>query len=229
MPTYLAKSNKKKTYIKKYAKRYGAKKPQMVTFKKRDIIPRFMHLRLPYVSPPIDATCTSGVHALYEFNYNSIFDPNQTGAGHQPMGRDQWAGLYTRYLVTGLSYDISAWNVTSVAPFRIAIGASDGTGVPADLQTAVEDPNYKSKLGGNDYKVMRMTGYISAPQAMGITKERYKSDLDYSGIMGANPNNLGELGIFFQPFGGSITTLIRFVIKLKYYCTFSQPVTLVQS
>lgn len=37
----------------------------------------------------------------YRFRANSIFDPNLTGTGHQPMGRDQWAELYSRYIVIG--------------------------------------------------------------------------------------------------------------------------------
>jgi len=39
---------------------------------------------------------TVGVHT---FRLNSMFDPDYTATGHQPMGRDQWAAFYGRYVV----------------------------------------------------------------------------------------------------------------------------------
>jgi len=36
----------------------------------------------------------------YTFRMNDIYDPNYTGTGHQPLGRDEWAQLYEKYEVT---------------------------------------------------------------------------------------------------------------------------------
>lgn len=38
---------------------------------------------------------------LYVFRANSIFDPNVTGTGHQPMGHDEWQDIYNHYTVLG--------------------------------------------------------------------------------------------------------------------------------
>jgi len=47
----------------------------------------------------LPATTTSGTYRQYAFRANSVYDPDATGGGHQPMGRDIWAGIYQNYLV----------------------------------------------------------------------------------------------------------------------------------
>lgn len=42
----------------------------------------------------------------YTFRMNSILDPDYSGGGHQPIGRDQWATLYNRYYVYAVSFDV---------------------------------------------------------------------------------------------------------------------------
>lgn len=49
----------------------------------------------------VSVSPSGGVLSSYIFRANGIFDPNYTGTGHQPMGRDTWATLYNHYLVTG--------------------------------------------------------------------------------------------------------------------------------
>jgi len=41
----------------------------------------------------------AGTTENYLFRTNSIFDPDFTGIGHQPLGHDQWAAFYNRYKV----------------------------------------------------------------------------------------------------------------------------------
>lgn len=43
----------------------------------------------------------AGSAQAYAFRTNSIFDPDQTGTGHQPMGHDLWANVYDHYCVVG--------------------------------------------------------------------------------------------------------------------------------
>jgi len=38
--------------------------------------------------------------ASHRYRCNSLFDPDETGIGHQPRGFDQWAALYNKYVVT---------------------------------------------------------------------------------------------------------------------------------
>jgi len=49
-----------------------------------------------------DVNISAGIAlGSYDFRANSIFDPNLTGIGHQPLGHDQWAVFYDHYVVLG--------------------------------------------------------------------------------------------------------------------------------
>jgi hypothetical protein len=46
----------------------------------------------------------------YRWALNSIYDPDQTGTGHQPLGRDLWASMYDYYAVLSTDYYIELYN-----------------------------------------------------------------------------------------------------------------------
>lgn len=50
------------------------------------------------------------------FRTNSIFDPDFTGTGHQPLGRDLWASMYDYYAVLSTSYTIRMYNCSGQDP-----------------------------------------------------------------------------------------------------------------
>lgn len=51
-----------------------------------------------------------GNAAKQVFRMNSIFDPDYTGTGHQPMFRDVWASQYDYYSVLATEYEIHLYN-----------------------------------------------------------------------------------------------------------------------
>lgn len=51
-------------------------------------------------------TSTSGVPAPYTFNLLGMYDPNATGAGHQPYYFDQLSALYDHYHVIGAKVEL---------------------------------------------------------------------------------------------------------------------------
>lgn len=44
-------------------------------------------------------TIPIGTSGIYQYKVNSIWDPDLTGAGGQPLGRDTWASIYNYYKV----------------------------------------------------------------------------------------------------------------------------------
>lgn len=74
-----------------------------------------------------DITCAiSGGNSKFQiFRANSIFDPDYSGGGHQPLFRDMWASMYDHYCVLACHYTIRVWNGgvegstwTGINPFK---------------------------------------------------------------------------------------------------------------
>ncbi len=65
------------------------------------LIPDRSYVTLKYNEDIAIAIPVGGAMANYLFRCNSIFDPNQSGTGHQPLGHDQYANFYKKYMVVG--------------------------------------------------------------------------------------------------------------------------------
>jgi hypothetical protein len=55
-------------------------------------------------------TITTGSLAKQVIRWNSTFDPDLTGTGHQPLYRDTYAGIYDQYAVVRASVEVKFVN-----------------------------------------------------------------------------------------------------------------------
>ena len=62
------------------------------------MFPQKQLVELTYCDAVVVPDISSGV---YQFALNSVYDPDQSGVGHQPRGHDQWSTMYKRYCVIG--------------------------------------------------------------------------------------------------------------------------------
>jgi len=81
----------------------GASKPTTALAQKAAVprylgLPGSMRANLRYVEY-VSQDLGAGVLGTYAYRCNSLFDPNYTGTGHQPLGFDQLAALYAHYTV----------------------------------------------------------------------------------------------------------------------------------
>lgn len=61
--------------------------------------PRRMTMTHRYAQQGVLSTGTSGAMTNYSFRCNGLYDPDATGAGHQPMYFDQMTAIYNHYCV----------------------------------------------------------------------------------------------------------------------------------
>ena len=99
-----------KRRLTKRFKKKVAPLSRYMTQRKRSRIPRTLRasvafpkvrvVRHKYVENiSIPAASAGGVTRQYNYVANSMFDPNSTGVGHQPLFRDEMAAVYTKYTV----------------------------------------------------------------------------------------------------------------------------------
>lgn len=153
-------------------------------------IPDRMLLKLPYYE---NLKFSGNSHAVYDFNLNSIWDPNRTGVGHQPLGYDQWRTFYNRYRVYGVTVRFSATNLGDV-PVRIGMIADNlasGTQYLTDV-SRFEQPHMKTFLLGNaqGFNTRSMKMFYSCAKVQGSPKVRYNSDNQFQSQWDTSPSEL---------------------------------------
>ncbi len=122
--------------------------------------PRSAIVSLRYVDNLATLDPIIGTVGAYTFRANDIFDPNATGAGHQPYGHDTLATVYHRYKVLSSK-------ITVVFHTTGGDAVSSGTGAIqlSTVGTATTNPTLFLEQPETTYKAI---GPLSGPG--GITK-----------------------------------------------------------
>lgn len=201
-------------------------------------------VKLPYVDS-INLTTTYGANQNYIFRMNSLFDPDYTGTGHQPKGRDLWASMYDYYAVLACNYKFTCYNasddsITYTAagtnaqkPTCVAITLIPTTNVtdvttPTSLGMAAEMKNSITKIITPNKDPVVLTGTLTPGDFLVDA-----SSEDSDGVWTANGSNhavpryLGINTSFLAT--GAFTgqneqpyALVQIMVELEYVVQFCQ-------
>lgn len=130
----------------------------------------------------------------YLYNINSIYDPDRTGAGHQPYGFDNLALLYNRYRVIKCGWRIES-PVTNGSDYRaIHAIASNDPGITWGTAGYIrENPRCKYVTCNPGGGAPVLKGWVSMPSLTGRTTAQYMADDRYSADVLNNPAEAGIL------------------------------------
>ncbi len=166
------------------------------------------------------ATIASTAGTQQTMNLNSIFDPDRTGVGHQPLYYDQYAALYNRYRVLKVHWKIVFGNTTGtfntvVLPVNGLI--SSAVAGSATYATACEQPRAIFKLvAGNGGIPVTYEGNINLNNLNGCTVTEYLGDDRFEAQIGASPTEIMTLAIgIYNPTVASI--LVNFTVEMHFY------------
>jgi len=195
-------------------------------------IPQRMITKLKYCDA-FARTSTLGILNTYQFNLNSIFDPDLTGTGHQPYGRDTYATLYNRYRVFAVSWAIDAAidvvNANNAYNAQITVLPQNSSTTYTSLGEVAEKPRAITKLAPNVGKTTSR-GHISLPNLNGQTSTEYKGDDRFQALMGSNPAEIMTLSICFaSPDATTVNVGLSYTVRLIYHCEFFDPLVLARS
>lgn len=177
----MPKDYKKKRSSRKI-RRYKRRKTSTMYAKKPSLVADRFFTSLKYSQ--MVAFSSAGVNTQ-TFRGNSLFDPDFTGAGHQPRGFDQLAVLYTRYKVHASTMKCRISNDSSV-PLVVTITPSILSAVvPINLPTIAEIAYSKTILvpatGGTN------VGFLMSSMMTKVIRGEKILDDDYSALITANP------------------------------------------
>lgn len=186
-------------------------------------------VKLPYSEAFTTTLPGGGIGTAYSFNLNSIYDPNRTGTGHQPLGHDQWYTFYSKYRVYGVTYDVSLTNMNADAVIQGGVVNAAGAFGGWTDQAVMEQPHMKrfnlSSVNSGKNQA-RIRGYVSLPQLRGQTSSQYRFDsTNNEATFNENPNALVCMNVLFRSLNDSALSkpVLYWTVKLTYHTELIQP------
>lgn len=158
---------------------------------------------------------------------NSIFDPDFTGTGHQPLYHDQFDNFYKRYSVLGAKLKATFSALPSAiataqpsGPMICGVTADDDGSTSSTLSTLMETNTTHSTFlcnqnGGNNVKVFYLT--YSPKRDLGVATD----DDTVGAAMGANPSKVWFGTAWMVESGLSQASSCNVTIEVDFYVKFS--------
>lgn len=180
----------------------------------KQLFPDVMYVTMKYCEAINDSSAITN-SGVYQFRGNSIFDPNFTGVGHQPLGHDTYEQLYRRYTVLGSSITVHFIN-TDADPVTVAVAPKYNSVAGSVIEQLIEDENGRSltvsATGSDDSGVLR-SPYIASRDILGAAEAE-----SVSTFFGSNPTVPWYWGIIYTNLNGGGTGFdVKFRVVINYY------------
>lgn len=182
--------------------------------------PKQLRVKHRYVEG-VNLVSTSGSLALQNFRCNGLFDPNQTGGGHQPMYYDNLTPLYNHYVVMASKITVhfaAVFNSNPVACVGIFIN-NDTTTTPANYEACAEQStaSYTLMAGASDEIVTRSKSWSASENWGGSIL----ANTTLQGTDGADPSEQQFYTIWHAPFGAESGT-VACLVTIEYDCVWRE-------
>lgn len=223
-----------KRYTRKRRTRRRKKKTQMFSRRSMPGFPSNKVVKMRYVDT-FELDPAAGTVAPWIFRANGIFDPDQTGIGHQPLGHDQWAQYYNHAVVIGSKINVKFIysDATQTDGQLCGCYLSDDTSFPTSASTLMEQGLGKYRLMSMSVigspSVVSINNTFSAKKFFNITD--IKDNLDRLGsTFGANPADEASYIVWV----GAIDAIsnpgkTKILVTIDYIVSLSEPKALAQS
>lgn len=214
--------NKRPTKYRKtrdgaYRRAVTSSVPRAVTCYCPKVCPDVMRVKLTY-----NDTLTLSGSGIASFNANvyrgnSLFDPDLTGAGGQPLGRDQWLFFYRRYRVLATTIEWCPQADTAGVVMRAGIVCQN----TSSLGTArgYQEAQYsKFKPLGNTQATGQTTikMYMSTDQMRGMPKGGTRINPNLSALFSTNPAEEWFIHCVTIADDGTLTWSVSGSVKITY-------------
>jgi hypothetical protein len=159
--------------------------------------PNEMRVVLPYAeNSRINPGAVYGYDSVY--NGNSVFDPENTGVGHQPRGFDQWAAVYNQYRVNKVTvvYEVRQRASHGIQGYIVANNDSGGLGT----NNEVAEYNTAINIGSTSSNVMPLRGkrVFWPHKILGLSWAQYIANENTAALVTANPAEVAYIHLIAQ-------------------------------
>lgn len=166
-----------------------------------------------------------GTYNEFLFNMNSLFDPDRSGVGHQPLGFDQLAVVYQRYRVLKCIFKITPMITATNTNMSIVAFTSNNTAALTSVSQALEAGYSIISYSNGSSKYSPLSGVSVLNNLTGNSLSAYRSDDSYQSLVSSSPTELLILHIGIECTGG-VTTDIDYYLQLEFDCEFWDPLVI---
>lgn len=166
----------------------------------------------------------------YSFRGNSLFDPDYTSTGHQPMYFDQYALIYERYRVMGAKISIRAINGNNTAAHYLVLQTGTDVYSGLNMERLLEQPRsgISKIVPASSQSPTFIKHYCSTRKACGLTKSQVM-DADYASQTTGSPLQLWYFNIITQTIDNLSVASLYCMVSIVYYVQFFDRLTADQS
>lgn len=157
-------------------------------------------------------------------NANNLYDPNQTGVGHQPYWRDQLATLYQRYRVLGCMIEVNGRMQTSGEVGRVYIcPLTSGTSGFVNSGIMSEAKRVSKKVV-TFQKPIYIKRYMSIASIDSVRPVTVKEDEVYSApiALSTGPEATPGFQVSWANLDSGTSTAWKMEIRVTYFTEFYQ-------
>lgn len=189
----------------------------------RGIFPAKLLLKLNYVDKYDLNPGTGGAISTQVIRCNDIYDPDYTGTGHQPMGRDEMMAFYNHYSVIGAKVTARFCNNDSARSQFVGIYVSDSSTSETDYRVIMEN-----NMGVCKYLEAFKGGGAKCTLSHKFSTKKFFSrspltNKDLIGSYGASPVEKAYFHIFATNLNGIDSDNVECVVKIEYLVVLTSP------
>jgi hypothetical protein len=173
------------------------------------------------------AAGTTGVHA---FATNSLYDPDQTGTGHQPLGFDDLKIFFDHYVVVGARIRVrfSAAGATANNTSNVLCGImlTDDLTSATDPRVFLEQPfgvstELAMTLSHKPFQELRHHWTAKEWYNLGDPMDNFNN---IGALYSANPSEMAYFTVWVADhYSGDSTRSVRFTVEIDYDAVLLEP------
>lgn len=211
----------------KNARRRIATKTRVVQpFSTAPLLPSSRVARLAYNELVTVTEASVGAGATYTFSLNSLYDPNSSGTGNQPVGFDQIMAMYGQFRVLSSKVKVVFSNSGTVNNLVGMFGTFQPA-FPANPAAWPCQPNgsvaaLENTAGRSTTTVVKK---FDIPSVLGLKRAQYMDDMDFVGTASGNPTRQAYVVLWIRSLGASAGAAYLNV-SMEFEVQFSQPLPL---
>lgn len=190
--------------------------------------PRFKLVKFKVVTAYSLVQAAPGTTAQYLLQANSLADPHGAAGGNLPLGLDQWAAMYGKYVVVGSRHYVKAHNVSSTGSitYGLSLRAPGESSTLATNEAYLELPITRSKILSPDQDHSGLGVSFAAKRYFHVRKFMDAENLHGTlSVTPGNPSRLAYVSFWFGDTNATEGYTIEGYITSEYTCLLFDPIT----